>query len=78
MREDKKAQDILFEEVVGEETSPLVIQDKEEKVKYLLDEIRNRVILGDAFKVLKRLKITPLIWSSLTHHTFCSCPMTRS
>jgi len=56
MREDKKAQDILFEEVVGEETSPLVIQDKEEKVKYLLDEIRNRVILGDAFKVLKKIE----------------------
>jgi DNA modification methylase len=56
MREDKKAQDILFEEVVSEETSPLVIQDKEDKVKYSLKEIRNRVILGDAFKVLKKIE----------------------
>jgi len=33
----------------------LVIEDKEEKQKYLLDEVRNKVILGDAFKVLRKL-----------------------
>jgi len=33
----------------------LVVYDKEEKQKYLLDEIKNKVILGDAFKVLKKI-----------------------
>ena len=33
----------------------LVIEDKDEKEKYSLDEVRNKVILGDAFKVLKKL-----------------------
>ncbi|MEA2053822.1 MAG: hypothetical protein U9O96_01705 [Candidatus Thermoplasmatota archaeon] len=32
-----------------------VIEDKEEKGKYLLDEIKNKVILGDTFKVLKKI-----------------------
>jgi len=33
----------------------LVIEDKDEKQKYLLDEVKNKVILGDAFKVLKKI-----------------------
>lgn len=33
----------------------LVIEDKDEIQKYLLDEVRNKVILGDTFKVLKKL-----------------------
>jgi DNA modification methylase len=33
----------------------LVIGDKEEKQKYLLGEITNKVILGDTFKVLKKI-----------------------
>ena len=33
----------------------LVIEDKEEKQKYSLEEIKNKVILGDTFKVLKKI-----------------------
>ncbi|MEM4058805.1 MAG: DNA methyltransferase [Thermoplasmata archaeon] len=33
----------------------MVIEDKDEKQKYLLDEIKNNIILGDAFKVLKKI-----------------------
>lgn len=33
----------------------LVIEGKDEKQKYLLDEVKNKVILGDAFKVLKKI-----------------------
>jgi DNA modification methylase len=33
----------------------LVIEDKDEKVKYQIEEIRNKVILGDTFNVLKKI-----------------------
>ncbi|MFN3871073.1 MAG: hypothetical protein ACK4MW_06285 [Aquificaceae bacterium] len=33
----------------------LVIRDKEDKSNYELGEIINKVILGDAFKVLRKL-----------------------
>jgi DNA modification methylase len=33
----------------------LVIEDKEEKNKYQIEEIKNKVILGNAFKVLKKI-----------------------
>ncbi|MCS7249641.1 MAG: RsmD family RNA methyltransferase [candidate division WOR-3 bacterium] len=36
-------------------TKELVIVDIEEKSKYPIEEIKNKVILGDAFKVLKKI-----------------------
>ncbi|MGC8979667.1 DNA-methyltransferase [Caldisericum sp.] len=33
----------------------LVIEDKEEKQKYAIEEIKNKIILGDAFKVFKKI-----------------------
>lgn len=45
----------------------LVVHDKEEKQKYLLDEIKNKVILGDAFK----MKF--LTWFLLIHLISCNC-----
>lgn len=45
----------LFGEQERMEKPPLIIEDREEKEKYLLEEIRNKVILGDAFKVLRKL-----------------------
>ncbi|MGB9607987.1 MAG: DNA-methyltransferase [bacterium] len=56
MEKAKKGQDILFSEAIPEEETPFVIEDKEEKVTYSLEEIRNKVILGDAFKVLKKME----------------------
>ncbi len=44
-------QKVLFRD----EASLKVIEDKDEQQKYLLDEIKNKVILGDAFKVLKKI-----------------------
>lgn len=37
-------------------TMKLVIKDNDEIQKYRLDEIKNKVILGDAFKVLKKIE----------------------
>jgi len=49
-------QKILFENIVNQsEKMSLVIEDKEENQKYLLDDIKNKVILGDTFKVLKKI-----------------------
>ncbi|MGB9877928.1 MAG: DNA-methyltransferase [bacterium] len=56
MEKAKKGQDILFSEAIPEEETPFVIEDKEEKANYSLEEIRNKVILGDAFKVLKKME----------------------
>jgi DNA modification methylase len=33
----------------------LLIEDNDEKQKYTVEEVRNKIILGDAFKVLKKL-----------------------
>ncbi|MFN4228006.1 MAG: DNA-methyltransferase [Candidatus Ratteibacteria bacterium] len=33
----------------------IIVEDKNEKQKYLLEEIKNKVILGDALKVLKKI-----------------------
>lgn len=56
MNKTESAQKVLFNnEVYLNNNMNLVIEDNEEKKKYLLDEIRNRVILGDTFKVLKKL-----------------------
>jgi len=49
-------QKVLFESSAYlNDSMNLVIEDKEEKQKYLLDEITNKVILGDTFKVLKKI-----------------------
>jgi DNA modification methylase len=53
-----KKQVTLFEETIEEEklkSRNLVIEDKPEKEKYKIDEIRNKIILGDAFKVLNKI-----------------------
>jgi DNA modification methylase len=53
-----KKQVTLFEETTEEEklkSRDLVIEDKPEKEKYKIDEIRNKIILGDAFKVLNKI-----------------------
>jgi DNA modification methylase len=53
-----KKQVTLFEETIEEEklkSRDLVIEDKPEKEKYKIDEIRNKIILGDAFKVLNKI-----------------------
>ena len=46
----------LFEsDTYLDNTMNFVIEDKEEKQKYSLDEIKNKVILGDALKVLEKI-----------------------
>jgi len=56
MNETESAQKVLFNnDACLNNSMNLVIEDKEEKQKYLLDEIKNKVILGDTFKVLKKL-----------------------
>ncbi|MEM4326035.1 MAG: hypothetical protein QXU40_01920 [Candidatus Pacearchaeota archaeon] len=54
MNEMKSNKNVLFEsDMFTNHNINLVIEDKEEKQKYLLGEITNKVILGDTFKVLK-------------------------
>lgn len=49
---------ILFEEKLSKDQfNQLVIRDTEEKKEYSLDEIKNKIIWGDAFKILKKRKI---------------------
>jgi len=48
-------QKAIFNNIYLNNAINLVVEDKEEKQKYLIDEIKNKVILGDAFKVLKKL-----------------------
>jgi len=56
MNETKSNQKVLFESsAYPNDNMNLVIGDKEEKQKYLLGEITNKVILGDTFKVLKKI-----------------------
>jgi DNA modification methylase len=56
MNETENAQKILFNnEIYQNDKMNLVIEDKNEKDKYLLDAIKNKVILGDTFKVLKKI-----------------------
>jgi len=54
MKEIQTEQETLFEGT--EERIPLIIEDREGKERYSLEEVRNKVILGDAFKVLKKLE----------------------
>jgi len=56
MNKTESKQKALFENVVNQnENMNLVIEDKEEKQKYLLHEMKNKVILGDTFKILKKI-----------------------
>jgi len=56
MNEIEKTQKVLFKNDMYPDTTNLVIEDKEETQKYLAEEIKNKVILGDAFKVLKKME----------------------
>lgn len=52
----KSNQKTLFEILkANSDIEELVIKDTEEKRRYLVEEIRNKVILGDALKVLKKI-----------------------
>jgi DNA modification methylase len=46
---------LLNNNTILNNSTNFVIEDKEEKQKYLCDEIRNKVILGDAFKVIRKI-----------------------
>jgi len=48
-------QGILFKGDILNNSLNLLIVDKEEKKKYKIEEIKNKVILGDAFNVLKKI-----------------------
>jgi hypothetical protein len=49
----------LFEE---EKPKDLVIKDSEEVLLDSVQDIKNKVIQGDAFKVLKKSRRSPLTW----------------
>jgi DNA modification methylase len=55
MNKDETIQSELFENRSGDNAIKLVIEDRNEIEKYQLDEIKNKVILGDTFKVLKKI-----------------------
>jgi len=55
MEKEGGAQEVLFKKDILNNSSNLLIKDKEEKKKYKIEEIRNKVILGDAFNVLKKI-----------------------
>ena len=56
MNESESTQKVLFtNDACLNNNMNLVIEDKEGKEKYLLEEIKNKVVLGDTFKVLKKI-----------------------
>ncbi|MEM3290657.1 MAG: DNA methyltransferase, partial [Candidatus Micrarchaeaceae archaeon] len=56
MNETESVQKVIYNNYAYISNSmSMVIEDKDEKQKYSLDEIKNKVILGDAFKVLKKI-----------------------
>jgi len=56
MNETESTQKILFKNDASLNNSmSLVIEDKDRIQKYSLNEIKNKVILGDTFKVLKKI-----------------------
>lgn len=56
MNKTENPERILFKnDVYLNNSTNLVIEDKEEKERYQIKEIKNRVILGDALKVLKKI-----------------------
>lgn len=57
-REEKakrSVQEMEEHPTVFSQNENLVVEDTEENVKYSLEEIKNKVILGDAFKILKKI-----------------------
>ncbi len=56
MNEIKSNQETLFKTSgASEDIEKLLIKDTEEKEKYSIEEIKNKIILGDAVKVLKKI-----------------------
>jgi DNA modification methylase len=56
MNEAESARKFLFKSGANlNDSMNLVIEDKEEREKYQIEEIKNKVILGDTFKVLKKI-----------------------
>jgi len=56
MNKTESLQKVLFKnEDILDNNINLIIKDNEEKQKYQIAEIKNKVILGDAFKVLKKI-----------------------
>jgi len=56
MNKTESAQRVLLDSNIYLNNSiDLVIKDRKEKQKYLLEEIKNKVILGDAFEVIKKI-----------------------
>ena len=54
MNETESSQKVLLKRCLNDNMD-FVIEDKEEREKYQIEEIKNKVILGDAFKVLKKI-----------------------
>lgn len=56
MNKTENIQKVLFKNEEPQTNSMgLVVEDKDDKQKYILEEIKNKVILGDTFKVLKKI-----------------------
>ena len=56
MNKTKNPQKVLFKDDVKlNDSMNFVIEDKEETEKYKIEEIKNKVILGDTFNVLKKI-----------------------
>lgn len=56
MDEIKTQQNTLFnQKIKSNNWENLVIKDSDNKDKYSIEEIKNKIILGDAFKVLKKI-----------------------
>lgn len=55
MKKKNNSQKNLFDNDDYQDTKNLVMEDKEGNTKYSLDDIKNKIILGDAFDVLKKI-----------------------
>jgi len=56
MEKIENSQKVLFKDDVHQNNEiSLIIEDKDEKEKYQIEEIKNKVILGNTFKVLKKI-----------------------
>jgi DNA modification methylase len=56
MNEVENEQKVLFNNDINENNSmSLIFENKEERKKYHIEEIKNKVILGNAFNVLKKI-----------------------
>jgi len=52
---ERKQESLLKTVDSQDENLKIVVEDREEKPKYTLQEVKNKVILGNAFKVIKKL-----------------------